>query len=98
MPVDTTVKALNAAVDITTLCGTFMDTMRKIIAIQEEVSKAGIEFPGMDFTGASQTLGRKVELDHCNGDDVNNALVAVSSVKSSMDTAYQTDVLDKVRP
>jgi hypothetical protein len=102
MAIDTTAKALNLAVDFVAQAGALMDAIRKLAALAEETQQAGIDFtPGgepMDFSNASQVLGRKVELGQTDGQGILDVITSGVAVKTFLDQQFHSTNFDKVRP
>jgi hypothetical protein len=94
MAIDTTDKALNLATRLVAQATNLMDAVRALDALREEKEGSGVDFaPGgtpMDFSGTG--------LKHIDGNNINNVLTTAGAVKSWMESTFNDDNLDAVRP
>ena len=94
MAIDATNKALNLATKLVTQATRLMDAVRALDALRQEKEGSGVDFaPGgvpMDFAGT--------DLKHINGNNINNVLTTAGNVKAWLESTFNDDNLDAVRP
>lgn len=94
MAVDTTQKALNLATRLVTQATILMDAVRALDALRQEKEGSGIDFApagvAMDFSGT--------DLKHVDGNNINNVLTTAGSLKAWLESTFNDDNLDAVRP
>ena len=102
MATDTYPKAVALAEKIVAQSVALMDALRKFDALVEEHTSSGVDFaPGgeaLDFSNASQAVGRNVQLKQCDGNDILACLSSGAAVKQYTDSQFHSTNLDKVRP
>ena len=92
--VDVSSKSLNLATRLVEWSTKLMDAVRELDAINSEYSGSGISFTPdsvpMDFSGTS--------LKHINGADIVAVLTSAAATKAWLETSFNDNNFDRVRP